>query len=127
MQQHCGGNVARASALLLQMLAAQERHEQQLAKIVSRLENEPSLKSEQQMNRLEADEISALRTELVVPPARATRTETRPQKWPTMRPENPWSARRQRCGRGHLSAATRGSSQAVGPVARGMRRRRQWL
>jgi redox-regulated HSP33 family molecular chaperone len=72
MQQHSGGNVARASALLLQMLAAQERHEQQLAKIVSRLENEPSLKSEQQMNRLEADEISALRTELVVPPARAT-------------------------------------------------------
>lgn len=80
MQQQNGGNVARASALLLQMLAAQERHEQQLAKIVSRLENEPSLKSEQQMNRLEADEISALRTELVVPPARATRTETRPQK-----------------------------------------------
>jgi len=65
MQQHSGGNVARASALLLQMLAAQERHEQQLAKIVSRLENEPSLKSEQQMNRLEADEISASRTELV--------------------------------------------------------------
>jgi hypothetical protein len=40
MQQHSGGNVARASALLLQMLAAQERHEQQLAKILSRLEND---------------------------------------------------------------------------------------
>ena len=37
MQQHGGGNVARASALPLRMLAAQER---QLAKILSRLEND---------------------------------------------------------------------------------------
>ena len=37
--EHNDSKFTRANALLLDMLAAQERHERQLAKILSRLEN----------------------------------------------------------------------------------------